>query len=183
MWRNDTAHFGAVSRLLHWVMAALVLALLALGLLLVTTKPTLATLWLYGLHKTMGITALVLLMVRLIWHRASPPPAPLGAAAALPNRLARLVHGAIYLLLLAIPVTGWVASSATGLDVVIFNRFILPPIAPVSPAIETWGFYIHHLLTRCLMGLLLAHVGGALLRGWKGDGTLGRMIGGAGPRP
>ena len=175
MWRNSPTQFGLASRLLHWTMAALILALLVLGTALGWIKPNLSTLWLYGLHKTMGLTALSLAAIRLIWHRISPPPPPLGPTAHWQNRAARATHLALYLLMLAIPLSGWIASSATGLDVVIFGQITLPAITPTSEALENAGFAMHGILTKLLLALLLAHIAGAVLRGLKGDGTLRRI--------
>jgi cytochrome b561 len=177
-WRNDATHFGLVSRLIHWAMALLIVSMLILGTRLSNMQPSLANLSLYGLHKTGGIVALVLVAGRLVWHRVSPPPAPLGSPRAWNNRAARLVHGLIYVLLVAIPLSGWIASSATGIDVVFADRWVIPPIAPVSEAWEHWGFVVHGVLTKVLMGVLALHVLGALKRGIDGDATMQRMIGG-----
>ncbi|MEO8242858.1 MAG: cytochrome b/b6 domain-containing protein [bacterium] len=174
-WRNDPQHFGLVSRVIHWAMAILVLAMLVLGTKLSTMQPGLANLWLYGLHKTGGIIALTLILLRLIWHRISPPPAPLGPPNAWPNRAARLAHAAIYVLLLAIPLSGWIASSATGIDVMFADRWVIPPIAPVSERWEYWGFFVHKVLTKLLMLTLTLHVLGALKRVRDHDGTMRRM--------
>lgn len=174
-WRNTPRRFGRVTRLLHWGMAALILAQLPLGLRIATMKLSLANLWLFGLHKTLGFTVLGLVLIRLIWHRISPPPPPLGDPDSLPNRAARAVHGLIYLCLVVAPVAGWIASAATGLDVVIFGQITLPAIAPVSEAWEKTGFFIHNTSVKLLMALLAAHVSGAVWRGVKRDGTLRRM--------
>lgn len=175
-WRNTPNGFGLISRLLHWTMAALILAQIPLGLKIATMQLGLANLWLFGLHKTIGFVALILVLIRLLWHRISPPPPPLGDARSLPNRAARAVHALIYACLVIIPISGWVASAATGLDVVIFNQITLPAIAPVSEAWENTGFLIHNSATKLLMALLVAHIAGAALRALKGDGTLSRMI-------
>ena len=175
-WRNSASRFGLVTRGLHWGMAALVIFMLSLGTRLADIEPGLANLWLYSLHKTLGFLVLLLTFVRLIWHRISPPPPPLGPATALTHRAARLTHAAIYLCLLAIPFSCWIASSATGLDVMILDRWTVPAIAPVSEAWEDGFFAAHALLTKALMGLLLLHLCGALLRGLSRDGTIGRMI-------
>ena len=90
--RNDPAHFGLISRVIHWTMAALILAMLVLGTILSQMQPGLANLWLYGLHKTGGFIALALVISRLIWHRISPPPAPIGPPNDWTNRAARLVE-------------------------------------------------------------------------------------------
>jgi cytochrome b561 len=173
-WRNGTDSFGLITRGLHWGMAALILSMLALGLRLQGMQPGLANLWLYGLHKSLGLTVLALVLARLVWHRISPPPAPLGTGWTL--RAARVAHLMIYGLLLAIPVSGWVASSATGIDVMLFDRWTLPRIAPVSAAWEDAGFAMHGVLTKVLMGLLAIHAAAALKREMEGDGTLRRMI-------
>lgn len=180
-FRNGPRQFGGVSRSLHWLMAALILAQIPLGLRLVRIKPTLDTLWLYGLHKTMGFAVLILVLIRIGWHLYSPPPPPLGPATARENRLARLVHRLIYGLLLFIPLAGWVASAATGLDVMIFDRWTLPPIAPVSEAWEHLGFALHGWSAKLLILVLAAHIAGAARRAWLQDGTLTRMITGRAP--
>ena len=179
-WRNDASSFGLISRTLHWAMAALILSMLALGTTLSQMQPGLSNLWLYGIHKTGGFLALTLVLLRLIWHRISPPPAPLGPPGAWINRVARAVHGLTYVLLVAIPLSGWIASSATGIDILFADRWIVPSIAPVSEQIDHWGFLVHGVLTKTLMGLLTLHVLGALKRALDGDGSLRRMTMGKG---
>jgi cytochrome b561 len=173
---NDATRFGLVSRVIHWAMAALIIALLILGTRLTTLQPGLANLWLYGLHKTMGLVAFALVLIRLIWHRISPPPAPIGPPKAWQTRLAKGVHHLTYALLMLIPLAGWAYASATGLDILFADRWVIPPIAPVSETWETGAHLAHSLLTKLLMAALVLHVAGALLRGVKGDGTLSRML-------
>ena len=178
MLRNDPTHFGLVSRLIHWTMAALIISLLILGTKLSHLQPGLANLWLYGLHKTLGLTAFALVLIRLIWHRISPPPAPIGPPKAWETRLAKFVHHLTYALLVLVPLAGWVYASATGIDIMFADRWVIPPIAPVSVAWENAGLLAHSILTKILMGVLTLHVAGALKRAISGDGTLARMVGG-----
>lgn len=174
MLKNSAERFGLISRLLHWGIAGLVVVMLSLGLRLEDMQPGLANLWLYGLHKSLGILTLSLMVIRILWHLHSPPPRPIGGG--WQARAARVTHLAIYALLLAIPLSGWVASAATGIDVVIFDRWTLPPIAPVSPLWEERAFALHDVLTKVLILLLFLHMGAALKREMDGDGTLRRMI-------
>lgn len=173
---NSSTHFGLISRALHWITAALVMAQAPLGLVIADMQVNLSNLWLFGLHKTLGFVVLVLVLARIVWHRISPAPTPLGDLNSLPNRLVRIVHELLYFCLICIPLSGWIASSATGLDVVVFNHITLPAIAPVSETWEKTGFALHAILTRALMALLLAHIGGAVVRAVKRDGTMTRMI-------
>lgn len=178
MLRNDATHFGIISRLIHWTMAVLIISLLILGTELSHIKPGLSNLWLYGLHKTLGLTAFALVLIRLIWHRISPPPSPIGPPKAWEVRLAKGVHILTYALLVLIPLTGWIYASATGLDIMFADRWVIPSVAPVSEAWENTAHLAHKVLTKVLMGVLALHVLGALRRGVVGDGTMERMIGG-----
>ena len=171
--RNTTTSFGWVSRLIHWAMAVLILFMMGLGSYITRMEVSLANLWLFGLHKSVGLLLLCMVLARIAWHRASPPPRPLSDGVAWHDRLATTVHRAFYVLLVAIPLAGWVASAASGLDVVVFERWTLPRIAPVSEAWEDGAFAIHAFLTKLLFVLLLLHVAGGLSRR---NGTLRRMV-------
>lgn len=183
-WANGPDRMGRVTRALHWTMAALILGQIGLGLTLPRLAPSLSNLWLYGLHKSLGMTLLVLALVRLAWHRISPPPAPLGDAAKARTRLARTVHGAIYAALVIVPLAGWVGASASGIDTVVWGVWTLPAIAPMTEAWQDRGLAVHAWATRALMALLALHLAGVLGRVRSGDGTLRRMwTGTPHPRP
>lgn len=173
--RNTPDSFGLVTRVLHWGMAALVIGMLALGTVIEDMEPGLANLWLYALHKTLGFLVLALILVRTLWHQVSPVPAPLGPPG-LAKTAAKAGHLLFYALLLAIPLTGWAGSSATGLDVMIADRWVVPPLVEVSEASEDFWFAAHEILTRLLIGLILIHVLAAVKRQMSGDGTLTRML-------
>ena len=173
--RNGPEEFGLVTRLIHWTMMLLIFGQLALGLRLDSMEPGLANLWLYGLHKTIGFVLLALILLRITWHLASPPPPPMGPRNAA-FWAARAAHWAIYGLVIAIPLTGWAGSSATGIDVVIADRWIVPPLVEASEAGEAFWFGLHDILTKLLMALIALHVLGAVKRQFDGDGTLTRMI-------
>jgi len=180
--RNSGTGFGWVSRALHWTMALGILAMIGLGLTLISIKPSLSILWLYALHKSTGLTLLTLALMRIGWHRISAPPPPLddGKGARWQVSLAVAVHRTLYALLLAVPLTGWIASAATGIDIIWWNTITLPRIAPVSETWETGFFLAHKVLTRALMVVLGLHLSGVIFRTFvKRDRTLRRMIGGS----
>lgn len=178
---NGPDHFGAVTRALHWIMAALILAQLGLGLAIAQMQVTLSNLWLFSFHKSLGMTVLALAIMRLAWHRVSPPPRPLtDRLTRWQAWLARVSHPLLYALMVAMPLTGWWASSAAGPDVVVFGGLVLPKIAPTSPALEDFGFALHGVLAALLFGLIALHVAGALYHQFVlRDRTLARMASGA----
>jgi cytochrome b561 len=176
--RNGAESFGWVSRVFHWTMAALIVGMLAFGTYIGHMQPSLSNLWLYGLHKSIGLSLLTLTLFRLLWHRLSPPPDSLTQG--IPRwqmRASSAVHMLLYVLMISIPLSGWIASSATGLDVVFFGEVTVPPIAPTSEAWENTFFFLHHVLTRLLMACLVLHIAGALHRHLvRKDTTLRRML-------
>jgi cytochrome b561 len=178
MLRNDGGRIGLPTRVLHWTMAAGILATIPIGLWIANATPSLAIIKWYGVHKTIGLSLLALALLRLAWHRVSPPPGPLPGGPPWSDRLARATHRAFYVLLLLVPLAGWVASSASGLDTVVFGRWTVPDIAPAAPALEKLAFAVHRAAAYALALLVALHVAGALRRAAKGDGTLRRMIAG-----
>ena len=173
--RNGPAEFGLVTRVIHWGTMLLVISMLALGNRIADMQPGLANLWLYGLHKTLGFGVLALVVFRIGWHIYSPPPHPIGPKGAA-FWAARAAHWGFYVLLIAIPLTGWAGSSATGIDVMIADRWTVPPLVDVSEAGEAFWFNLHGILTKALFGLIVLHMLGALKREMEGDGTLTRML-------
>ncbi len=174
--RNSADRFGLVTKSLHWVTALLVLSAIPMGLWIASAEVSLAILPYFARHKTLGIMVLGLIIVRIIWHRFNPPPKPLSHGSIWQDALALWVHRAFYVLLVAMPLSGWIASSATGIDTVIFGRWTLPAIAPAAEAWEDAGFWIHGVIGKLLITIIILHTGGALFRSFvKKDGTLARI--------
>ncbi|MEL6239857.1 MAG: cytochrome b [Pseudomonadota bacterium] len=165
-----------MTRFLHWVTALLVFLAVGIGYWIANAELSFSALKYFGYHKTLGFAVMALIVVRLLWHRFSRPPHPVSSGVAWQDTLATAVHRLFYLLLLVMPLSGWVASSATGIDTIVFGRWTLPAIAPVNEHWEKIGFLIHSIAAKALVALILIHLGGALFRAVrKRDGTLQRM--------
>src|SRR5579862_1112029 len=107
--KNSGTHYGLIAITLHWVMAILLIGLLALGLYMVGVPVSLEKLKLYGWHKEYGILALLLVLIRLVWRFTNVTPRlslPL-----LEKLAARTVHWAFYGFMIAMPITGWLITS------------------------------------------------------------------------
>lgn len=175
---NGPERFGAVSIFLHWTIAVGLLGMVGFGLWLARAQIGLEGLWLYSAHKSVGLVVLILTVFRILWHRISPPPPPLPVPGrAWEAAVARAMHRLLTALSVAIPLTGWIASSATGIDTLFFGLRV-PPIAPPVAWVETGFFAAHAGLSWLLIACVALHGGAALRRQWiDGDGTLGRMLG------
>ena len=112
---------------LHWLAAFLIACNFALGLSMVDLPFSPQKFRWYGWHKWIGITVFVVTLVRLAWRRAFPPPPPVPMEA-WQCKAAAITHLALYTLMVVIPVSGWLYSSATGVSVVYLGLVPLPDL-------------------------------------------------------
>ena len=155
------ARFRPLQRLLHWLMAAMVLAMLFIGIFMVSTvSPAYAAL--VSIHKPLGIAILLLVLLR-IWVRLryGAPGLPMDLPPAM-KALAHLSHLLLYALLLAMPLLGWGMLSAAGYPIVLWGPVRLPAILPADPALYTLLRNAHTWLALTLFALVLLHLGAAL---------------------
>ena len=154
-------HFTASQRLLHWLMALCILAMLFIGVGMVSTvMPTYLTL--VAIHKPLGIAILVLVLIRLTLRLRYGAPA-LPADLPEPMKLAaQLSHYALYLLMIGMPLIGWGMLSAAAYPVVLFPGVVLPPILPQSASLHSLLWNAHFYLAFCFFALILLHVAAAL---------------------
>ena len=165
---------GAIA--LHWITAALILVNLALGLSMVGLPISPRKLSWYVVHKSIGITIFLLTSLRLAWRALRPHPAPV-AMPAWQRRAAALAHGLLYALLLAIPVSGWIYSSATGVQVVYLGIVPLPDLVAKNRALGDVLRLVHVALNGLLFAVVCLHVAAAFRHHLVDrDGALARML-------
>lgn len=172
-----TDHYPATSKLLHWLVAACVLttAPVAIAMTNVAEGPTRDTL--YNFHKSLGVVILVLMILRLINRLVVGAPMPDPAIEPWQKTLSSAVHGLLYLLLLAMPVVGYVANSAYGATTPFFGLFELPMIVAKNEALATQLFTLHRWAGWLLIVLVLMHVSAALYHHFvRRDEVLKRML-------
>ncbi|MGA9323220.1 MAG: cytochrome b [Xanthobacteraceae bacterium] len=153
--------FTAWQRVLHWLMAACLLAMLFIGVGMVSTvRPTYLTL--VSIHKPLGIAILVLVLIRLALRLRYGAPA-LPADLPLPMKLAAEgSHYALYALMIAMPLIGWGMLSAAAYPVVLFGGWHLLPILPQSDSLHALLWDAHFYLAFAFFALILLHVAAAL---------------------
>ena len=155
------ARFTPLQRLLHWLMALCILTMLFIGVGMVSTV-TPKYLTLVAIHRPLGVTILVLALIRLaVRLRDGAPPLP----ADLPPMMklgAVLSHWALYALMIAMPLIGWGMLSAAGYPVVLFGGLRLPPILPQSASLHALLWGAHFCLAFAFFGVILLHLAAAL---------------------
>jgi cytochrome b561 len=177
--------YSAVAIVLHWAIAVLILYNLYLGLQLDDLRG-LAKFNTFQLHKSVGLTVLLLSLLRLAWRLTHRPP-PLPAQMPRWEKLgAHTAHWLLYALMIGIPLTGWVIVSAspTNIPTLIFKTLPWPHLGfihdmamPVRRALEKQVGEVHMLLAYGMMILIVGHIAAALKHQfWNRDEVLGHML-------
>jgi cytochrome b561 len=170
-------HYTAFAKGLHWGMALLLAGLLTLGFVMTDMPLSPEKLQYYAWHKWAGISVFVLVWVRLAWRLVNPPPAYPDSMSRLQHNLAHLGHVALYGLMIVIPISGWVLSSAKGVQTVWFGVLPLPDLVEKDKELGHWMHEVHESLNFGLLALLVCHVAAALKHHWiDGDDILKRML-------
>lgn len=170
--------YSSIAIALHWLIALLIVATFTLGLVM-TDIPGLTPTKLryFSWHKWAGVTVLALAALRLLWRLRSKPPAYPNAMAPWQRRAAHLLHGLLYVMMFAVPLSGYFYSLAAGVPVVYFGLFQLPVLIDADPALKPVLKALHYWLAMGMASLVALHV----LAAFKHllidrDGIMGRML-------
>jgi cytochrome b561 len=168
--------YTPIAKGLHWLMAVLIFGLLALGIYMHELPLSPQKLALYAWHKWFGVTVFLMVWLRLAWRVTHRPPA-LSETLSAPMRLAAHAgHAALYGLMIAIPLTGWLMSSAKGFQTVWFGVLPIPDLLGRDRELGDLLQQVHKLLNLLLMLTLTGHVLAALWHHFvRKDDTLRRM--------
>jgi cytochrome b561 len=174
---NAPAHYTSTAKALHWLMAVLLIGLLALGFYMHDLPLSPEKLRLYSWHKWAGVTVFVLVLARLAWRIAHRPPA-LPETMPPPMQLAAHAgHALLYLLMIAIPLSGWLMSSAKGFQTVWFGVLPIPDLLGKNKELGDLLAIVHKTLNLIFVAVLLGHVVAALKHHFMDkDDILTRML-------
>lgn len=168
--------YSAPAVLLHWVIALLILAGLPLGLYMVGLPVSPSKLKYYSWHKWIGVTVFMLALARLAWRAGHRPPAPLPGQPRWQLAVAHAMHGVLYLMMIAIPLTGWLFSSAAGFPTVYLGLIQLPDLVHKDAQLKEIFKLAHLVLTYALGGLVVLHAAAAIKHAVVDrDATMSRM--------
>ena len=179
---NTAASFGWVARSLHWATALLILVAIPLGVyangMAFDTEAELAAkAQLFSVHKTLGVAAFLVAVMRILWALTQPRPHPLHPDRKLETTVAETVHWVLYISLVVVPLSGWVHHAAvSGFAPILWPFGQTLPFVPKSESIGAFAGALHWVFTNLLAASILLHVLGALKHHLiDRDNTLRRM--------
>ena len=181
---HSTSSFASTDRyslpaiVLHWLIAVLIGAAVVIGLVM-TSIPGLTPMKLryFSYHKWIGVTIFALVLLRILWRMVCPPPSLPRRMPGWERAIAHAVHGMLYLLMIAVPVSGYLYSSAAGLQVVLFGVLPLPTLIGPDHGLKVALRAAHVALDYTLIGFVALHVLAALKHQFVDrDGLVARML-------
>lgn len=156
------SRFHPLSQILHWLVAGLILFQIPLAYYMIAQPVSPGKLASYALHKSIGVTIFSISAFRLAWRWLRPPPSlPVGMNR-LEQFLARMTHAVLYLITFAMPISGWLSSSAANFPVSVFGLLPLPDLVEPNPLLHERLELLHRSLAYTLFTMLTLHVAAAV---------------------
>jgi cytochrome b561 len=172
---STQARFPAASRLLHWLMAPMIVAMLFIGVGMAATVSKRYEL-LVSIHRPLGIAIFVLCVIRIVNRLINPPPELPDMLPSLQRFAAKASHIVLYALMFIMPLVGWGMLSAARYPIVLYGPLRLPPILPHDLTLYAWLRDLHTDLAYLFFATFLVHLGAALFHGLiRRDGVFASM--------
>ena len=172
----STDRYNPISVVFHWLMAAIIVATWSIAIVVSDMPLSPARITGYSWHKWLGVTVFFLVLLRLVWRATHPAPQLEIKMPVWQERAMQLTHFALYLLMIVIPLVGWLMSSAKGYTVNYFGLFELPDLLSKDKALGHQLKDLHEYLADVLVALVCLHVLAALKHQFiDRDGLLSRM--------
>lgn len=170
-------HYTGTAKSLHWLMALMIIGLVPLGMYMHELPVSPQKLQLYSWHKWTGVTVFVLLLARVSWRLTHRPPAPPWQMSKVQQLASQVGHAALYLLMLTIPLSGWLMSSAKGYQTVWFGVLPIPDLLGKDKELGDTLAEVHEFLSWTMVVVLIGHTAAALKHHFiDRDDVLTRML-------
>src|SRR5262245_58049049 len=175
--KNTNLSWGSVAKSFHWIVAALIFTQFALGWIAEEWPRSPTKVDLFVWHKSTGMLILLLVVLRLCWRMINRTPALPGDMTRLERLAASASHALLYLLIIAMPLSGWVINSAANFPLKLFWLVPLPNIVAPSKAVQKLAEGVHETLFFTLAVILTVHIAAAFRHHFvKHDDVLTRML-------
>jgi cytochrome b561 len=172
--RRSPDRYSAPAVFFHWALAILIPTLIALGWYMMSVEEDPGSSWLFDLHKSLGITTATLIFLRIVWRVGHSPALLPDTVPAWQSRAARLGHRLLYLLMILMPLTGYLGASFSG-DGVAFFGLPTPAWASGNDVLKEQFFAVHSISAWILLAVIVIHVLAAFKHMFNGDGVFQRM--------
>ncbi len=174
---NNAQAWGIISRLFHWITAVLIIWAFYLGWTMTELEVSPEMFARYNFHKSLGLTVLALAILRLVWRLANNNPLLPEGMTGIEKTLAHITHWGLYAIILIMPFSGWLLTSAGGVPVNYFGLGSVPLLMDKNDGLAEIFERVHETLSNLLIVLFVLHVLGALKHHFiNKDDTLRRMI-------
>ena len=174
--RSNDRQWGSVAKFFHWIIALAILGNGIFGLLMDQARSPMQKINWLALHKSIGLTVLALFLLRVLWRLADRRPQE-ESTPRWQQLAAHLTHGVLYVLIAALPLSGWWFNSLTGKPLQWFKLFNLPALVGANGDLSNLAHAVHEYLFWFLLLVLVAHVGAALKHHvFDRDNVLRRML-------
>ena len=167
--------YGTVARLFHWVTAVVIFVQLLAGIAMTSEAVPGLVDFFFILHKGMGSLFLLLIAARLLWKRSHPVSPLLPGTPVWQRRLASLTHTLLYVLLVLLPVSGYIRTVGDGYPIEMLDAMGIPPLVSGIPATAHVMLVVHKVCGYLLVGLVAAHIAAAIHQGIERDGVMSRI--------
>lgn len=169
--------YSATAKTLHWLMAVAILSALPIGIMLDKVPEGAFQNTLYDIHRSLGSVILLLAVIRLSYRLIHGAPEADPTLAPHERVLSHFVHVALYVMMIAVPIGGWAATSAYGAPIYVFWLFELPPILGKDEKLAETLFGLHKAGALTMGALILLHLAGVVMHAFiKRDGVVARMM-------
>jgi cytochrome b561 len=172
---TGSGQFTLFSRILHWTMAAMILTMLFIGVAMVASLADYHLL--VSIHRPLGIVIMILVIIRYVNRRLSPPPEFIASMSFQERFVAHASEMLMYEMMFAMPLIGWGMLSAARYPIVLYDPIHLPPILPHSPMLYAVLRKMHTIVAYLLFTTFIAHFSAVLFHTLiLGDGLIDRMV-------
>jgi cytochrome b561 len=172
---NTSQQWGWLSKILHWLTAVLIFVQIPLGFYAESLKLSPLKMDIFVWHKSLGMLVFLLLILRLLWRIKGTIPKPVGASL-IQQYLAQAAHYLLYGLMVLLPISGWITSSAANIPIKLFWLIPLPALVGPDDALKSLAAEVHEISVFVLLAVLILHIGAALRHHLSlRDNTLKRM--------
>jgi cytochrome b561 len=178
---SDSKHlvgYTSTAKLLHWLVVVVLTIQYAVAWNMPHIGRNTVPDTIINLHFSIGLLIVGLLVLRFLWRLTHPEPTPIAGLPLWQVYTARIVHWALYVLLFAVPMLGWLNASWRGFDLSFFGLFVAPKLISTRASGFAWTGDLHIMLSYyVLLPLACLHIGAALYHQFvRSDGVLGRML-------